>query len=485
MATKYWYGGAGNWNSGTAHWSLNSGNSPANTTSNPTSSDDVIFDSNSGTGNSTVNATTSLNNLTFLSGYTGTVNGASTLNIGGSLTLVSGMTYSKGGTTNFVSTSTGKTITTAGLSVRGLWNFTGTGGSYTLQDNLTFLVGSELFITNCKLDTGGYNIVVTQLFISSTATGFLELNNSTITLTSNASVDALVQVDNVSNFDCGTSTIQFNTGTPGPFAANAILGPTSATSTLYYNVINNATNELDFQRYTAFNNITFAADSLNLFPHTTGAVVINGNLISNGTAGHLAVLQSDTSGSAATISKSSGTVNVSYMSIKDSTATGGATWIASQSTNVSGNTGWFFGYQLTLSDSISNAVSRLATVAFNRAWVKSLSDSILNGASRFSAITFAQSYLRSLSVSMINGASRFTTIGFMRALNRSLSQTITISATIGSLRIMIRNLSDSMMNKVSRLVTFKVKVNGMSTWWYNDKKHANSSFTNENKSTTI
>ena len=45
----------------------------------------------------------------------------------------------------------------------------------------------------------------------------------------------------------------------------------------------------------------------------------------------------------ATLSKSSGTVSVDYLSIRDTNATGGADWYAgANSTNVSNNTGWIF-----------------------------------------------------------------------------------------------------------------------------------------------
>jgi hypothetical protein len=49
MADRYWVGGSGNWNnSSTSNWSTSSGGSPG--ASAPTLSDDVIFDSNSGSG---------------------------------------------------------------------------------------------------------------------------------------------------------------------------------------------------------------------------------------------------------------------------------------------------------------------------------------------------------------------------------------------------------------------------------------------------
>ena len=55
-------------------------------------------------------------------------------------------------------------------------------------------------------------------------------------------------------------------------------------------------------------------------------------------------LQTSTSGSQATISAASGTLAVTYLSIKDSAATGGAIWDATDPTNIDqgNNTGWLF-----------------------------------------------------------------------------------------------------------------------------------------------
>jgi hypothetical protein len=62
-----------------------------------------------------------------------------------------------------------------------------------------------------------------------------------------------------------------------------------------------------------------------------------------GIAGSLVTINSSTATTAATLSKASGTVYGSYLSIRDSTATGGATWYAGPtSTNTSNNTGWIF-----------------------------------------------------------------------------------------------------------------------------------------------
>ena len=64
----------------------------------------------------------------------------------------------------------------------------------------------------------------------------------------------------------------------------------------------------------------------------------------NGAAGSLVTLNSTTSGSIFTLNRSSGSTNVNYLNIQDSTATGGATWIANAtSINLGNNIGWTFG----------------------------------------------------------------------------------------------------------------------------------------------
>jgi len=65
----------------------------------------------------------------------------------------------------------------------------------------------------------------------------------------------------------------------------------------------------------------------------------------NGTSGNLITIGSATPASTYTLSKSSGTVDVSFCSISDSIATGGASWQSFTSNgNVDGgnNTGWSF-----------------------------------------------------------------------------------------------------------------------------------------------
>ena len=66
-----------------------------------------------------------------------------------------------------------------------------------------------------------------------------------------------------------------------------------------------------------------------------------------GTSGNLVTLDSSTPATRATLSKASGTVDVSYLSIKDSAATGGATFLAvpdNGNIDAGNNTGWKFSF---------------------------------------------------------------------------------------------------------------------------------------------
>ena len=91
----------------------------------------------------------------------------------------------------------------------------------------------------------------------------------------------------------------------------------------------------------SFFNITNTTRAIITFASGTTQTFQNFSLA--GIPGSLQTINASTAGSAAILSKASGIVYGSYLSIQDSNATGGATWYASPtSTNVSNNTGWIF-----------------------------------------------------------------------------------------------------------------------------------------------
>ncbi|MCC6323730.1 hypothetical protein IT400_02970, partial [Candidatus Nomurabacteria bacterium] len=110
-ADRYWVtGGTGNWNS-TSNWASTSGGGSG--VSIPTNTDNCYFDANSGSGTSTINASSACADLNF-TGFTGTIAGSSALEVKGSFTAVQTMTWTYTGAITFTSTSTGKNIAFAG-----------------------------------------------------------------------------------------------------------------------------------------------------------------------------------------------------------------------------------------------------------------------------------------------------------------------------------------------------------------------------------
>ena len=140
MATYYWRPLASGHAWGDSVWSTTDSGG-AGTLGPPTSADNAYFSSND-TSSCAINATANCLDLdcTKGTGWTGTLSGSAALNVYGNFTLSAGMTSSATGTISFNATTSGKTITTAGVSMAwGQVNFSnaGGGGGWTLQDNFT------------------------------------------------------------------------------------------------------------------------------------------------------------------------------------------------------------------------------------------------------------------------------------------------------------------------------------------------------------
>jgi hypothetical protein len=180
-ADCYWVGGTGSWSDATNHWATTDGGS-AGVGNEPDATSNVHFTSLSGTAPTvTVDTTANCNNMTW-SGVLGAPvklqNKAggyqNSLNIYGSLILQTGMSFSVGyanGKLNFKSTTTGKTITTNGVSIQtggfGGMNFDGVGGEWTLQDNLSTTgdgtqTAAAITIVNGSLITNNNTVTITH-----------------------------------------------------------------------------------------------------------------------------------------------------------------------------------------------------------------------------------------------------------------------------------------------------------------------------------
>lgn len=282
LTTRYWVGGNGNWDaSNTTNWSYTSGGAGGALV--PTSIDDVFFDANSGSATVTISATANCANLT-CTGFTGTLAGSSALNVYGSMTLVSGMTVSNTGTVTFASTSSGKTITTAGKTLAFPIVFNGSGGAWTFQDNVTS--SSSITVTTGTVNLGSLTYTLTGSGTPWTGGGTISAGTSTIKFT-----------------DASSSTKTFTGG-----------GKT------YYNlwITGSGTGA-----YTISGSNTFNDFKVDTPPHTinftAGTTQTVTSFTVNGTAGNLMTLQSTSSGTQWSLACAS-IISCDYLSLQDSNA---------------------------------------------------------------------------------------------------------------------------------------------------------------------
>ena len=181
MADRYWNPvGAANWADANV-WALTDGGDPTGIAA-PTSSDNVYFTSTN-INNCTVAATANCLNLDFTggTGYTGTLAGASALNIYGSSTLNAGMVRTYTGTITFKATATGKTIRCNGVTLNSNVDFSGVGGEWTLQDALN--VGTKwITLANGSFSTNGMAVTAASVDSANSNVRTLTLGASTLTL---------------------------------------------------------------------------------------------------------------------------------------------------------------------------------------------------------------------------------------------------------------------------------------------------------------
>lgn len=202
MADRYWVGGAGTWNTtSSTHWASSSNGLAG--ASVPTASDNVFFDSGSGTpGTVTLSGALACLNITVsVSGWTFSSTG--TITISGSMSLNSGTTWSSTGTLTFNAT-TSKTITTAGTSFACAMTFNGVAGSWQLQDALTLgTTAGTLTLTNGTLDLNGKTATCDNFSSSSSNARTIAWGLGNITCTGSGTT-----------WNTGTATSLTNTGTP-------------------------------------------------------------------------------------------------------------------------------------------------------------------------------------------------------------------------------------------------------------------------------
>lgn len=331
MASRYWVGGTGTWDSSTTHWSATSGGSSG--ASAPTSTDDVFFDGNSGTGTATISSSSTCQNIDF-TGYTGTFSGnspAAQLNIYGNVVIGSGATYVGNSVLYAYLRGTGsQTFTSNGKTLPWQLNFQAGTGTYTLQDALS-LSGTSTNITliSGTLDTNNQAVSTNNTFnISGTTARTLTLGSSTITFGSFGTWNATTTTN--LTFNVGTSTLAF-----GYYGSITSFGGLT-----YKNVtVTKSQNDQTIIPDLNCENFTFTGTSIQTYLQLSGTITCSGTFTATGAtpATQAVFLYSNSKGTQRTISAAS--ASLTNVTFSDINFTGAATWSGTGVGDGEGNTG--------------------------------------------------------------------------------------------------------------------------------------------------
>lgn len=377
----YWIGNTGNWSDGN-HWSLSSGGTPVGCS--PTTKDNVFFDSHSFTQSGqtvTVDMNVSINNMN----WTGASNSptlygdySTSLKVAGSLTFVSGVNFNFSGALSFEATSGNNTITTNGVLIPTSISFNGVGGTWTLQDALN--CSYWIYLNRGTLNTNNQTVNAYAFTSTSGGTRVLNAGSSIFNLSFNGYIWEINPTGVVVNAAAATiNGVGTNGGEQdfygGGFTYNNIYFIGNALGkVLDNNTINDVTFSSDgFIQGGSFHDVTFSGNAVLYNNNTCNNVKIgrNGDFYDNntfnqltltpgfsytlangttqsvssllqatGSCGALIDIRSSTSGSKANIVKTSGSVNVSYVTLKDINVGGGAAFAANNAIDLSNNSGW-------------------------------------------------------------------------------------------------------------------------------------------------
>jgi hypothetical protein len=347
----YFFGGSDNW-SNTAKWCTTDTNPCLGTTGGlPSSTDNCNFTALSNTTAYTVTADvtgTCLDITTALPSVSGAPTIATSsfpINVSGSMNYVAGTLATGGSGYGFNATTTGKTITTNGVSFAGSFLFNGVGGGWTLNDALTTGATRTLNVTNGTLNTNAQTVTA-GFFVSTSGTRTLTFTNSTFNITGTSGTPWNVSATGSLTATMTGSTINFTGGAAGV----ALTITPSITSTIIYDTINitgagnwNVNNTPFGVKNFSYTSTTNKTDSFStsggLTIQASGSLTIAGNSTVN-----RAFVFGGTLGTATSWSvPSTATVTLTNTDFRDITAAGTfGTWTGTSLGDCLGNSGITF-----------------------------------------------------------------------------------------------------------------------------------------------
>ena len=287
-----------------------------------------------------------IGNLNF-SGYSGQMSNKQRY-VGGNITLSPTMTCAAGANILYSNGASGtQVITSNGLTLDFPITKLNAGATLQLADALTMGAGRALTLTAGTFDANNKNVTTGNFTAGAGATTRVtSMGTGTWTILDAGATAWSTPAAASHTVTPSTSTILMTAATAKTFAGG---GRT------FWNLSNGGAGALTITGANTFNDLqnTVTPATFTLPASTTTTVSA---LSLQGTSGNLVTLQSSSAGTRATLSKASGTVDVSYLSIKDSAATGGATWQAKPhngNLDAGNNTGWTFPYDTVAAASMA------------------------------------------------------------------------------------------------------------------------------------
>ena len=332
--------GSANWGAtGSGSWSATSGGA-LDATQFPLAQDTAVFPAATypaSGSTTTINAAYNIGTIDMSLRTSNTMtlaNSSTNLVVIGNWINGTGITLSGTGALSFAGRTT-QTITSASKTFTQLININTPSGSVTLQDALTQSSTNFTQILNGTLDLNGFTYTVGTRFTTATGTKNLTFNGGTLICPdpNTTSFNNNSPTGFTTTAGTGTGTISMTAATAKTFVGGG--------STFNCTLNQGGAGALTITGSNTFSNITNTVQPASvLFTAGTTSTFSNFNL--SGTAGNLITIGSVTAASH-TLSKASGTVSSSYLSISNSTATGGAGWYAgANSTDGGNNSGWIF-----------------------------------------------------------------------------------------------------------------------------------------------
>jgi hypothetical protein len=346
-ADYFWVGDSGDWSDAANHWATSSGGAIFHA-SPPGPDDDVFFDANSfSSGGQTVNV--DLSTATCLSmDWTGATDNPellittnAKLDIYGNLVLIAAMdvtfAFQFGSRIRMQSDNIGNTITSAGQDLVNL-RFEGA-GEWTLQDGL--ISSSELFISNGSLVSNGQTIKAFTFSVNGSSSS-LNLDNSDFTATTFRIVSASSAT--FVNSTISATTVEIS---PVGIAFNDLQlsgsSPSLSGTGLSFETLElSGTTQTTVNGSHTINTLLSATEAGSLIELQAGSTLtLNGSMQSLGAScAGLITWRSSNSGSAATLSKNGGSIDIDFVILQDIHASGSATFTADNSVGLGNTNGW-------------------------------------------------------------------------------------------------------------------------------------------------